>query len=194
MEATALILLSVASTWQPVTTVVSPSLVPPEAIKILTSLVSDQFTDDYFSNTQEEEEQEAENRCFLVESAGEILVVFKLPHRIEVFKIGDDMAVQPVQSIGRRALFVGNSRCLSVDSDKFAAVDANSIYYIEYMSYDVRVYSLSNVVQLLGCYAYVVRSSQLGLEQMLARSFSMLNEFTFDGLGEIADSLRDIDD
>jgi hypothetical protein len=129
-----------------------------------------------------------------------------------MFKIGNNMVVQPVKSIGRRALFVGNCRCLSVDADKFAAVDANSIYYIEYMSYDVRVYSLSDgtelcsggaigsstffssndsppfsVVQLLGCYAYEIRSSELGLEleQMLARAFSTLDEITFDVLGKM---------
>ena len=98
-----------------------------------------------------------------MESAGEILVIFKLPHRIEVFKIGDDMAVQLAQSIGRRALFVGNSRCLSVDSDKFAAVDANSIYYIEYMSYDVRVYSLSKSATARSC---------APVEQLVPRHFS----------------------
>ncbi|XP_066396296.1 uncharacterized protein [Miscanthus floridulus] len=160
---------------------VSSSLPPPEASKILTSLVTKQFAG-YFSNAAEAAAAEqAENRCFLVESAGEILIVFKLPHRIEVFKIGDDMSVQPVQSIGRRALFVGKCRCLSVDADKFAAVDANSVYYVECISYsyDVRIYSLSegtelcaggaigslsyfssndsapfSVVQLLSCYAY----------------------------------------
>lgn len=213
----------------------SSSLPPPEAIKILTSLVSKQFTDDdYFSNTTEEEEQEAENYCFLVEFAGDILIVFKLPHRIDVFKIGDNMAVHPVKSIGRRALFIGKSRCLSVDADKFAAVDANSVYYVdkfaavdaisvyyvEFMSSDIRVYSLSegtelcaggaigsstyfssndsppfSVVQLLSCYAYEARCSQLGLEQMTARSMCMLDGITFDGrLAEIADSLREIDD
>ncbi|GJN38513.1 hypothetical protein PR202_gb27563 [Eleusine coracana subsp. coracana] len=73
-------------------------------------------------------------RCyFLVESQGEIFVVFKLRHgAMEVFKINTAANVlEPVKDIGSRALFVGDYRCLSVDAEKFTSLDANCIYYVD---------------------------------------------------------------
>jgi hypothetical protein len=70
-------------------------------------------------------------RCFLVESAGEKLLVFKLENRMEVFKMGIcGNTVERVQSIGNRAIFIGGChRCLSLDADKFPSVEANCIYF-----------------------------------------------------------------
>ncbi|KAF7047645.1 hypothetical protein CFC21_056542 [Triticum aestivum] len=71
------------------------------------------------------------SRCFLVQSLGEVLVVFKLRHRMEVFRMDSDRGVlEPVKSIGRRAIFVDCYRCLAVDADKFPSVEANCIYHL----------------------------------------------------------------
>jgi hypothetical protein len=87
-------------------------------------------------------------RCYHVESAGEMLVVFKLPRRVDVFKIDTGRGLlERVNNLGSRALFLGDCKCLSVDADKFASVEANCIYYVvEELSYgfDVFVYSLKD--------------------------------------------------
>ncbi|CAM0911125.1 unnamed protein product [Alopecurus aequalis] len=77
-------------------------------------------------------------RCFMVESAGETLVVFKLENRMEVFKMeimGGNTTLKQVQSIGNRAIFIGGChRCLSLDADKFLSVEANCIYFTNRLS------------------------------------------------------------
>jgi hypothetical protein len=147
---------------------------------------------DYFSAT----EAQAENRCFLVESVGEMLIVFKLLHRVEIFKLDTQSnLLEPVKDIGSRALFVGGCRCLSVDADMFPSVEANCIYYVdEEPLYDICIYSLKDekevragggidsfnpftlspkasppftVVQLLCSYTFEVRSTGLKWEKML---------------------------
>ncbi|ONM56297.1 hypothetical protein ZEAMMB73_Zm00001d021117 [Zea mays] len=79
---------------------------------------------------------------------GEMLVVFKLPRRVDVFKIDTGRGLlERVNNLGSRALFLGDCKCLSVDADKFASVEANCIYYVvEELSYgfDVFVYSLKD--------------------------------------------------
>lgn len=63
--------------------------------------------------------------CFLVESAGQMLMIFKLQERMEVFKVDNDISTpQPVKSIGNRAIFLGYRQCLSVNADKFQMVEA----------------------------------------------------------------------
>ncbi|KAF8780851.1 hypothetical protein HU200_000801 [Digitaria exilis] len=77
--------------------------------------------------------QEHANRfSYLVESAGEMLIVFKMQNRsIEVFKMDTaNYRLVRVKDIGSRALFVGDCRCLSVDAQQFPSVEANSIYYV----------------------------------------------------------------
>ncbi|CAL4971532.1 unnamed protein product [Urochloa decumbens] len=78
------------------------------------------------------------DKSFLVESAGEMLIVFILPWGgmkvfMEAFKMAatgsNDNELERVRNIGNRALFVGACRSLSVDADKFASVEANCIYY-----------------------------------------------------------------
>ncbi|WVZ65525.1 hypothetical protein U9M48_014873 [Paspalum notatum var. saurae] len=125
----------------------SLSLLAPEANRIL-GLVVKQFPD-YFIDTEEQ----AEKCFFMVESAGEMLVVLKPPQGIvEVFGLdtGSNM-LKPVKVIGSGALFVGNCRCHSVDADKFTSVEANTIYYVEgrMPPYNVRVYSLEDDTELL---------------------------------------------
>ncbi|KAF6988416.1 hypothetical protein CFC21_005953 [Triticum aestivum] len=80
---------------------------------------------------------DSQKSCFLVESAGEILVIFKLVNRVEVFKMdgmGGNMLVR-VKNIGSRSIFIGRSqRCLSLDADKFPSIEANCIYFTECLS------------------------------------------------------------
>ncbi|KAL6846785.1 hypothetical protein ACP4OV_024233 [Aristida adscensionis] len=73
-------------------------------------------------------------RCFLVEPEEEMMVFVRLLQcGIEVFKIdiGKKNVIEPVRDIGSRALFVGDRRCVFVEADKFPAVEANCIYYVE---------------------------------------------------------------
>ncbi|KAF8780850.1 hypothetical protein HU200_000800 [Digitaria exilis] len=143
--------------------------------------------------------------CFLVESVGEMLLVFKLQHRFGVFKIdpASDLLV-PVKDIGSRALFVGGCRCLSVDAELFPSVEANCIYYvIDEPLYDICIYSLKDeklvvaggaidyfnphtlsplacppftVVQLLCSYTFELRGSELRWEKMFTQLSGMDKE------------------
>jgi hypothetical protein len=88
-------------------------------------------------------------RCFQVESAGEMLAVYLclLGHGVDVFKIDTGSGLlDRVNNLGSRAIFVGERRCLAVDADKFASVEANCIYYVrkETSWYDVSVYRLKD--------------------------------------------------
>ncbi|KAK1670635.1 hypothetical protein QYE76_058794 [Lolium multiflorum] len=68
---------------------------------------------------------------YLVESAGELLLV-RLHHAggaAEVYRVDvERKVVESLPSIGSRALFLG-SKCLSVDADKFVAIDPNCVYH-----------------------------------------------------------------
>uniref|UniRef100_A0ACD5YHJ3 Uncharacterized protein n=1 Tax=Avena sativa TaxID=4498 RepID=A0ACD5YHJ3_AVESA len=87
-------------------------------------------------------------RCFLVESAGETLVIFKHGNAMEVFKVkmGGRHALEQVQSIGDRAIFIGGChRCLSLDAGKFPSIEANCIYFTEYLgSPSTHIYHLKD--------------------------------------------------
>jgi hypothetical protein len=83
---------------------------------------------------------------FLVESAGETLVVFKLETSMEVYKvkIGNN-TLEKMQSICNRALFIGPYRCLSLDADKFPSIEANCIYFTSRMGSDfIDIYHLED--------------------------------------------------
>uniref|UniRef100_A0A0A9AUZ7 KIB1-4 beta-propeller domain-containing protein n=1 Tax=Arundo donax TaxID=35708 RepID=A0A0A9AUZ7_ARUDO len=71
--------------------------------------------------------------CAADSASGEVLVVSieKGSHRIGISKAKMDSpegVLEPVTSIGSRALFVGD-RCLLVNSNKLPSIDANCIYY-----------------------------------------------------------------
>jgi hypothetical protein len=85
-------------------------------------------------------------RCFQVESAGEMLAVYQCLHGVDVFKIDTGSGLlDRVKNLGSRAIFVGERRCLAVDADKFASVEANCIYYVmDEPWYDVCVYRLKD--------------------------------------------------
>jgi hypothetical protein len=87
------------------------------------------------------------NRCFQVQSAEErLVVVFQRRHRVDVFKIDTGSGLlERVKNLGSLALFVGERRCLAVDADKFASVEANCIYYVLVEPwYNVCMYSLKD--------------------------------------------------
>ncbi|XBI22739.1 hypothetical protein VPH35_063727 [Triticum aestivum] len=89
--------------------------------------------------------------CFVVESAGETLIVFKLEnHRIEVFKMDKDgNTLEQVKSIGSRAIFIsGGSRCLSVDAAQFPSIEANCIYLTPHLGWPcTEIYHLEHGAQ-----------------------------------------------
>jgi hypothetical protein len=42
------------------------------------------------------------------------------------------MLLEEVKSLGSRALFLGEKRCVSVDADKLPSVDGDCIYMLDY--------------------------------------------------------------
>ncbi|CAM0885000.1 unnamed protein product [Alopecurus aequalis] len=78
-----------------------------------------------------------DNRCYLVGSAEEILIIFKLKGDMEVYRMDtDSYALERVKNIGKRAIFLsGNCKCISLNADKFPSVDTNCIYYIKSLDY-----------------------------------------------------------
>jgi hypothetical protein len=67
---------------------------------------------------------------FLVESMGDLLLVIRRRYIFRVFRIDVERKVlEPVTSIGGRALFLGRRRCLSVAADKFPTVHGDCLYY-----------------------------------------------------------------
>jgi|UniRef100_A0A804QDR1 hypothetical protein len=165
----------------------------PDASKVLD--IAAKLLAEYFSGGNQ--------RFFLVESGGEILIVVKLIHGVVVFKIDTGTGqLELVKNLGSRALFVGDCRCLSVDADKFASVEANCVYYVvEEPWFDVCVYSLSDKtevraggaidslnpitlsvdppfseVQLLCCYTFMVQEvfAMLLVDELIERNRSMM--------------------
>jgi hypothetical protein len=86
-----------------------------------------------------------DNRCFLLESAGEILIIFKLKEDMQIYKIDTDRYIlKHVKNIGNRAIFLGGyCRCISVNADMFPSVDPNCIYYIKGVAWssDIHMYN-----------------------------------------------------
>jgi hypothetical protein len=85
------------------------------------------------------------NRCFLLESAGEILIIFKVKDGTDIYKVDTDRYIPKyVKDIGNRAIFLGGyCRCISVNADMFPSVGANCIYYIkgEVFYSDIHMYN-----------------------------------------------------
>ncbi|CAM0952878.1 unnamed protein product [Alopecurus aequalis] len=67
---------------------------------------------------------------FLVDNAGDLLLVGLLKKKMEVFRVDVESGVlEQVKSIGNRAIFLGSQRCLSVDAYNLPAIECNCIYY-----------------------------------------------------------------
>ncbi|KAF7068272.1 hypothetical protein CFC21_074048 [Triticum aestivum] len=105
---------------------------PPAVVAKIADLMSP-FNDVPADVPAEEIDTASWKRCFVVESAGETLVVFKLESRVEVFKM--DMAastLERVKSIGSHAIFAGGChRCVCLDADKFPSIEANCVYFTD---------------------------------------------------------------
>jgi hypothetical protein len=89
------------------------------------------------------------NRCYLLQSAGEILIILKLKDGLEVYRMDTDRyIVERAKDIGNHAIFLGGyCRCMSVNSGKFPSVEANCIYYTKSRDYpdysnDIRMYHI----------------------------------------------------
>ncbi|KAM0914752.1 hypothetical protein ACQ4PT_011295 [Festuca glaucescens] len=73
------------------------------------------YLDDLIGNLAAYNPQLFPNRCFLVKFAGEVFVIIKLKHHMDVFKMDTDRdLLEPVKSIGNLAIFIGYRRCLAV--------------------------------------------------------------------------------
>uniref|UniRef100_A0A0E0KJT3 KIB1-4 beta-propeller domain-containing protein n=1 Tax=Oryza punctata TaxID=4537 RepID=A0A0E0KJT3_ORYPU len=112
------------------------SILLPEAIKTSLSHAV-QMTDTCRSNPA--------FRCFVVESAGEVLLILKLHTKIlQIYKMntqGEGESLEEVKRLaGGRAIFVGVDRCLSINADKFDSIDGNRIYYQECDDGDTSAY------------------------------------------------------
>ncbi|CAM0884977.1 unnamed protein product [Alopecurus aequalis] len=71
----------------------------------------------------------AEDACYLVESAGELLLVRYVDHTFKVFRVDvKHKLLEEVKSLSGRTLFLGKERCVSVDADKLLSVDGDCIY------------------------------------------------------------------
>jgi hypothetical protein len=84
-----------------------------------------------------------EDRCFIAEFSGQVFIIINLQHRSDdagleadsevlVFKLDADSEVlEPVNSIGNLAIFVGSRRCFAVNAEKFPSIGASCIYYVK---------------------------------------------------------------
>uniref|UniRef100_M8BVU8 KIB1-4 beta-propeller domain-containing protein n=1 Tax=Aegilops tauschii TaxID=37682 RepID=M8BVU8_AEGTA len=133
------------------------------------------------------------NHLFLVASDdGEVFAIIKLQQHLKVFWLDNDNRseeVEPVKSIGDRAIFIGYRRCISVSANKFLSIVANSAYYVKSTDSSLAIYKYDleeekeervseaidslnqgrlsfakppfTIVQLLSSYTVNVRESQL---------------------------------
>jgi hypothetical protein len=98
---------------------------------------------------------------FLVESAGEMLIIVRMRWHTNVFRLNTDSGLyDPVKSIGNQAIFVGHRKCVSVNADKFPSIDANCIYYLK---------------SLDPCDIYMYDLSKDGIEERVSEAINTLN-------------------
>jgi hypothetical protein len=73
--------------------------------------------------------------CYLVESDGELLYLARgrvYNGEPVVYQVDTKMRIlEPVRSIGSRSIFVGQNRCISVDTSKVHTVQSGSIYCVD---------------------------------------------------------------
>lgn len=138
-------------------------------------------------------------RCFVVGLAAQVFLHIEREGRtLIVFKVNTETGkIEPVESVGRFAIFIGHHGCLAVDADKFPGIEANCIYHTQpsgssalickYNLKDKKVERLSEVpefvkqdkqfllvtarpstiIQVLCSYTINRRDSELALQQMV---------------------------
>ncbi|XBI83461.1 hypothetical protein VPH35_091963 [Triticum aestivum] len=89
-------------------------------------------------------------RSFLVDNVGELLLVPSMPghpryspfvRRMHVFRLDlERKALEPIKSIGNRAIFLGLGHCLSIDANHLPAIEANCIYYYNVKEKEMQMY------------------------------------------------------
>jgi hypothetical protein len=80
-------------------------------------------------------ERDGRAKSYLVESAGELLLVRYFDQNVKVFRVDvENKLLEEVKSIGSCcALFLGKERCVSVDADKLPSVDGDCIYMFNWV-------------------------------------------------------------
>jgi hypothetical protein len=138
-------------------------------------------------------------RCYVVGLPAQVFLHVEREGRTPiVFKMNTETGkIEPVKSVGTFTIFIGCHRCLTVDADKFPAIEANCVYYTQhsgslahickYNLSDKKVERLSEVaefvkedkqfvlvaarpftiIQLLCSYTINRRDSELALQQMV---------------------------
>jgi hypothetical protein len=71
---------------------------------------------------------------YLVESAGELLLVRHLDQALKVFRVDiEHKMLEEVKSISCRALFLGAERCVSVDANMLPSIHTDCIYMFDWV-------------------------------------------------------------
>jgi hypothetical protein len=71
---------------------------------------------------------------YLVESAGELLLVRHRDQALKVFRVDvEHKMLEEVKSISCRALFLGAERCVSVDANMLPSIDTDCIYMFDWV-------------------------------------------------------------
>ncbi|XP_047077774.1 uncharacterized protein LOC124688103 [Lolium rigidum] len=86
-----------------------------------------------FSDLPEEAANNIRFRFFVVGLDAQLFLHIEIQGRTPfVFKMNNEIGkIEPVESVGRFAIFIGHHGCLAVDADKFPGMEANCIYYTQ---------------------------------------------------------------
>ncbi|XP_047064995.1 uncharacterized protein LOC124672876 [Lolium rigidum] len=108
---------------------------------------------------------------YLVESSGELLLIRYVDQTMKVFRVDvEHKLLEEVESLGRRALFLGEERCVSLDADKLPSVDGDCIYMVDFLDEgDMCEYNLRGGMVNIIC----------GQESIEDRPFSLVQQLLF---------------
>ncbi|KAE8782176.1 hypothetical protein D1007_44463 [Hordeum vulgare] len=99
---------------------VIPEMSPPDV---------DVYTQEGDDDDIKEGDDDSVMPSYLVESAGDLLLVRNVDQTLKVFRVDfEHKLLEEVKSLGGRALFLGQQRCVSVDAAKLPSVDGDCIY------------------------------------------------------------------